>query len=54
MIKAVFVAEDDYYLGLRTGDVVELEEIEDGYIYTDEFGQRLFIERWEVEEISHD
>ncbi|QXV81905.1 hypothetical protein bas03_0078 [Escherichia phage JulesPiccard] len=54
MIKAVFVAEDDDYLGLKTHDVIYVEPLKngDGYIYTDKFGVRLFIERWEIEEIS--
>lgn len=52
MIKCVFIAADDDYLGLRTGDVIEVEDNYGEYIYTDEFGHMLFIEEWEVEEIK--
>ena len=54
MIKAVYIAEDDSYLGLRTGDVIDVEYLDDecGYLYVDEFGERFFIEAWEVEEIK--
>lgn len=53
MIKAIFVAEDDSYLGLKTGDVIEVEWLDEelGYLYIDEFGNRLFIESWEAEEV---
>lgn len=56
MIKAVFIAEDDDYLGLKTHDVIYVDPLKngDGYIYKDKFGVKLFIERWEVEEISYD
>lgn len=56
MVKVVFVAEDDSYLGLRTGDVIDVEYLDDelGYLYVDEFGERFFIDVWEVEEIKND
>ena len=54
MIKAVYVAESDDCLGLRTREVIYVEPLKngDGYIYTDKFGVKLYIENWEVEEIS--
>lgn len=53
MVKLIYVAEDDDYLGLQTSDVFWAEPLEngDGYIYTDKFGTKLFVENWEVEEI---
>ena len=54
MVKVTFIAEDCSYLGLKTGDVVEVEYLDDelGYLYVDEFGNRFFIEAWEAEEIK--
>ena len=54
MIKLVYIAEDDDYLGLKTNDVFWAEPLEngDGYIYTDELGTELFVENYEVEEIA--
>lgn len=49
MIKAVFIAESDADLGVRTGDTVELEEFEDDYLCTTKSGEKLFVGRWEVE-----
>lgn len=53
MIKVVYVAEDDDYLGLKTGDVIYVEPLKngDGYTYIDKFGVKLYIENWEVEEV---
>lgn len=53
MVKLIYIAEDDDYLGLKTNDVFWAEPLEngDGYIYTDKFGTKLFVENWEVEEI---
>ena len=53
MIKVVFIAEDDDYVGLKTGDVIMVEELPDepGYFYTDESGEKFYIAAHEVEEI---
>lgn len=54
MVKLIYIAEDDDYLALKTNDVFWAEPLEngDGYIYTDKFGTKLFVENWEVEEIA--
>lgn len=52
MIKAIFIAEDDDDLCVRTGEEVELEEFEDGYLCANKSGEKLYVGRWEVEVIS--
>lgn len=52
MIKVVFIADDGVYPFLYNGDVIYVQDIGFAYIYTDEFGDSYYIEKWEVEEVS--
>lgn len=54
MVKVVYIGEEDNeFLGLKKGDVIWVDRLKNGgYIYEDKFGVKLYVESWEVEELT--
>lgn len=51
MIKVVYIGVSDDFRRLSRGDVIYVQDIGCAYIYSDEFDDSYYIEKFEVEVI---